>query len=52
MSEILTLGASLVFLTLWGGGIFLVFEGVCRLYDFHRAGMARVRAYDQRTKSN
>lgn len=52
MSEILTLGVSLVFLTLWGGGIFLVFEGVCRLYDFHRAGMARVRAYDQRTKSN
>lgn len=52
MSEILTLGVSLIALAIWGGGIFLVFEIVSRFWGFHQKGMARVRAYDQRTKAN
>ena len=52
MSEILTLGLSLIALAIWGGGFFLLIEGVSRLWDFHQKGMARVRAYDQRTKAN
>jgi hypothetical protein len=46
----IVLALSFLALVIWGGGIFLVFEGVCRLWDFHVAGMARVRAYDKRTK--
>jgi len=50
IGQMITLALSFLALVLWGGGIYLVFSLACRLWDFHLAGMARVRAYDKRTK--
>jgi len=46
IGQMITLALSLLALALWGGGIWIAFSLVCRLWDFHLAGMARVRAYD------
>jgi len=50
IGQMITLALSFLALVLWGGGIYLVFSLVYRLWDFHNAGMARVRAYDLRQK--
>jgi hypothetical protein len=46
----IALALSFLALVIWGGGIFLVFALICKAYDFHLAGMARVRAYDKRNR--
>jgi len=46
----IALALSFLALVLWGGGVFLVFALVCKAWDFHLAGLARVRAYDLRQK--
>jgi len=50
ISQMMTLAVAFLALALWGGGIYLVFALICKAYDFHLAGMARVRAYDLRQK--
>jgi hypothetical protein len=49
MYQIITLGVSLIALTLWSGAIYLTFTAICSLWDAHQRGMKRLRAYDRRT---
>ena len=48
IDQTLGLVAGFLALTIWGGGIYIAFNIVCNLYEAHRRGMARVRAYDKR----
>ena len=52
IGQMMTLAVAFLALALWGGGIYLVFALICKAYDFHLAGMARVRAYDLQQKAN